>query len=102
MNCFSTRENRLIKEKYFYTTHESGMKIILVPKSFPTQEAFLSCDFGAADTVFFENGELFTLPAGTAHFLEHKMFEQADGSDSFAEFDTLGGNANAYTSYEKT
>lgn len=102
MNCFSTRENRLIKEKYLYTTHESGMKIILVPKSFPTQEAFLSCDFGAADTVFFENGELFTLPAGTAHFLEHKMFEQADGSDSFAEFDTLGGNANAYTSYENT
>ena len=74
MNCFSTRENRLIKEKYLYTTHESGMKIILVPKSFPTQEAFLSCDFGAADTVFFEKGELFTLPAGTAHFLEHKMF----------------------------
>lgn len=102
MSSFSIRENHLIKEKYLYTTHESGMKIIVVPKSFPTKEAFISCDFGAMDTTFRKNGKTTVLPAGTAHFLEHKMFEQADGSDSFNEFDIYGGNANAYTSYENT
>jgi predicted Zn-dependent peptidase len=34
--------------------------------------------------------------------LEHKLFENEDGSDSFARFSSLGADANAYTSYNKT
>lgn len=30
------------------------------------------------------------------------MFENADGSDAFLEFDNFGGNANAFTSFENT
>ena len=36
------------------------------------------------------------LPAGVAHFLEHKMFEDEDG-DAFAKFAKTGANANAFT-----
>ena len=36
------------------------------------------------------------LPAGVAHFLEHKMFEDQDG-DAFAKFAKTGANANAFT-----
>ena len=41
------------------------------------------------------------LPAGVAHFLEHKMFEDEDG-DAFAKFAKTGANANAFTSFDRT
>ena len=41
------------------------------------------------------------LPAGVAHFLEHKMFESEEG-DAFALYAKTGANANAYTSFDRT
>lgn len=41
------------------------------------------------------------LPAGVAHFLEHKMFEDQDG-DAFAKYAKTGANANAFTSFDRT
>jgi len=102
MHNFQLKENRLFKEKYYYTTLSSGLRIIVIPKDLPTKYAFLCCDFGGADAEYSLNGKNFTLPYGTAHFLEHKMFESADGSDAFSEYDRFGGNANAFTSYENT
>ena len=40
-------------------------------------------------------------PAGVAHFLEHKMFEDEDG-DAFAKFAKTGANANAFTAFDRT
>ena len=37
------------------------------------------------------------MPDGIAHFLEHKMFENEDGSDTFARFAKYGADANAFT-----
>ncbi|MCL2884245.1 MAG: insulinase family protein, partial [Oscillospiraceae bacterium] len=41
------------------------------------------------------------VPAGVAHFLEHKLFESEDG-DAFARFAKTGASANAYTSFDCT
>jgi predicted Zn-dependent peptidase len=41
-------------------------------------------------------------PAGIAHFLEHKMFEQESGIDPFAFFAESGTMANAGTNYDYT
>ena len=41
------------------------------------------------------------LPAGIAHFLEHKMFENEEG-DAFTLYARTGASANAYTSFDKT
>ena len=41
------------------------------------------------------------IPAGVAHFLEHKMFENEDG-DAFEKFARTGAQANAFTSFDKT
>ena len=41
------------------------------------------------------------LPAGTAHFLEHKLFEQ-NGEDAFSVFAQLGSSSNAYTTFNRT
>lgn len=102
MNSFILKENQTIKEKYFHTQLENGFRITVVPKKLSASYAMVCCGFGGADLEYEKNGERFTLPAGTAHFLEHKMFESEDGSDAFLEFDTYGGNANAYTSFEST
>ncbi|MBO5914996.1 MAG: insulinase family protein [Clostridia bacterium] len=102
MNSFSLKESKSLKEKYYHTTLENGFRITVVPKQLSAVYAMICCNFGGADLEYEKNGELFSLPAGTAHFLEHKMFESEDGSDSFLEFDKFGGNANAFTSFENT
>ncbi len=42
------------------------------------------------------------IPAGTAHFLEHKLFESGQGGNAFDLFAKTGANANAFTSFENT
>jgi len=102
MNSFVTVENKELKEKYFRTELENGFKITVIPKDTPSMHAFICCDFGGADIEYERDGKAYSFPAGTAHFLEHKMFENEDGSDSFLDFDRFGGNANAFTSFENT
>lgn len=41
-------------------------------------------------------------PYGVAHFLEHKMFEQEDGTDPLIFFSESGTDANASTGYKVT
>lgn len=102
MNRFSVKENKTLKEKYYYTTLDNGLRVIVIPKDLPNKFAFVCCNFGGADLEYERDGQKYSLPSGTAHFLEHKMFECADGSDAFLEFDSFGGNANAFTSFENT
>ncbi len=99
---FTKKSSARLKESYLSAKLDSGMKIIVIPKDLPTVTAMVCCDFGAVDIEYECNGETYSLPYGTAHFLEHKMFENPDGSDAFSEFDAFGGNANAFTSYENT
>jgi predicted Zn-dependent peptidase len=42
------------------------------------------------------------VPDGIAHFLEHKLFEQENGTNSLDTLTTLGVSANAYTSNNHT
>ncbi len=102
MTGFLLKENKPLKEKYYYKTLNSGLKIIAIPKDFPNISAFVCCDFGNADLEYEAEGKKYNLPSGTAHFLEHKMFETESGTDAFLEFDAFGGNANAFTSFENT
>lgn len=55
------------------------------------------------DTTFkrSDESEACTVPAGIAHYLEHKLFESEDG-DAFARYAKTGANANAYTSFDVT
>lgn len=41
-------------------------------------------------------------PAGIAHFLEHKLFEDKDGKDYLQHFVRLGSESNAFTSFTQT
>lgn len=91
-------------EHYFHLTHASGLRIYVMPKKLSTVYALFATKYGSIDNIFVpgESGEEVTVPDGIAHFLEHKMFENEDGEDTFAKYARFGGNANAYTSFDKT
>jgi predicted Zn-dependent peptidase len=60
--------------------------------------------YGSVDVTFktAADPDFVTVPAGIAHYLEHKLFENADGSDAAKLFAETGANCNAETGYCKT
>lgn len=91
-------------EEYVKTQHPSGLTMLLCPmEGFSTSYAMFTTQYGSVDTCFKTNlqPEYFEIPAGTAHFLEHKMFECEDG-DAFAKYAKTGASANAFTNFDKT
>ncbi len=94
--------SELLREKYWHIEHDSGLSIYVFPKKLTTTYALFATKYGSMDNAFFADGEEVTVPDGIAHFLEHKLFENVDGSDSFSRFSALGADANAYTSYDRT
>jgi len=101
---YKTVENKKIDEKYYYIKHESGLDIYVVPKNHTNSYALFATKYGSIDNIFKLEGEPeFTeVPDGIAHFLEHKMFENEDGIDTFKKYAETGASANAYTSFNKT
>ena len=87
-------------ETYYYAKHRSGLDVYVIPKNFATSFAMFSTKYGAIDNCFKLEGEetFHEVPDGIAHYLEHKMFENEDGVDTFTRFAKYGANANAFTS----
>lgn len=82
--------------------HASGLEIrVTEMPDFSTAYAQFSTRFGSMHRRFRENGKTVLLPAGTAHYLEHKLFEKEDG-DIAVRFDALGASCNAFTDYDRT
>lgn len=93
----------LLREHYWEIPHRSGLSVYVFPKKLTATYAILATRYGAMDTTFrTAGGRLVTVPDGVAHFLEHKLFENPDGSDSFAKFSAWGADANAYTTANRT
>ena len=102
MKDFKLFENKAIDEKYYYKKHESGLSVYVIPKNHGTAFAVFGTNFGSVDNRFCIDGKEHTLPDGIAHFLEHKLFENEDGIDTFKKYAQYGASANAYTSSDKT
>ena len=101
MSGFEIKESALLGERYYIKKHASGLPVYVYPKKMSTTYAMLAVNFGSLDDIADEKGGR-SLPLGIAHFLEHKLFENADGSDSFERFSALGADANAYTAHSRT
>ena len=91
-------------ERYSIYKHPSGLDIYVFPKKMTSAYAFFGTRFGSVDNTFktSPDKDFITVPDGIAHFLEHKLFANEDGSDSFERFSELGADANAYTSFNRT
>ncbi|MGQ0552022.1 MAG: EF-P 5-aminopentanol modification-associated protein YfmH [Planctomycetota bacterium] len=78
----------------------SGLRVLVNPRpGWARSFAALGVNFGSIDRVAGADGR--PVPEGLAHFLEHKLFEDAVGdvSDRFA---ALGASTNAMTSFVGT
>lgn len=92
-----------IAEEVYLATLDNGMSLsIIKKKGFIEKAAFLSTNFGALDNRFYIDGKLQTYPAGIAHFLEHKLFEDDQGRDVTLDFVKLGADVNAFTTLDRT
>ena len=81
----------------------NGLTVMVVPRpGFSKKLAYFVTDFGAIHRKFTLDGEKIQVPAGIAHFLEHKMFDLPGGRDVTAELAALGAGTNAFTSYDMT
>lgn len=99
---YTVKINDMLKEKIFVNTLSSGAKCYIIPKKrFEQAQAAAVFGFGSENMLFSVSGEGKSVPAGTAHFLEHKMFESEKG-DLMELFRKNGADANAFTDYKKT
>lgn len=96
-------KNELLNERYFDIDHPSGLKILVMPKeNYSSSYAIFATKYGSIDTMIqMKDGSFKEIPEGTAHFLEHKLFESED-LDAFERFAKTGASANAYTSFDRT
>ena len=79
-------------------TLPNGLRIFLCPMSRHEVAAQMTVLFGGSVLEFELNGKNIKVPAGIAHFLEHKMFEKEDGTDPLKIYESTGAYANAFTS----
>ncbi|MCL2860730.1 MAG: insulinase family protein [Oscillospiraceae bacterium] len=98
-------ENDKVKEKLYIKKLESGLTIMIIPKKNTKRKyVIFGTNYGSVDSKFIipKEENVTEVPDGVAHFLEHKMFEQEDGTNSLDTLTSLGVSANAYTTTDHT
>lgn len=95
-----------IGQEVIEETLENGLQVTVLPKpGFQTRYATFATRYGGMDNEFLtgdSDGTPTTVPAGIAHFLEHKMFEQPDGTNVTDIYSRMGVDANAATYKNRT
>ncbi len=89
-------------ERAYCETLSNGLDVIVVPRpGFTKKLAYFVTNMGSIHRNFRFEDQEHTVPAGIAHYLEHKMFD-LPGRDVSAELGALGASVNAFTSYDMT
>lgn len=94
-----------LKLDLYTETLDNGLEIYIIPKNNCNNiYATFSTKYGSNQDEFvpINSKKMKKFPLGIAHFLEHKMFEQIDGTDPFEFYSERGADANANTSNYKT
>ena len=90
-------------EKLYARQLSNGLRVMVDRRpGFTRKLAYFVTDFGAIHRSFELEGREIHVPAGIAHFLEHKMFDLPGDRDVSAELAALGAGTNAFTSYDMT
>ncbi len=98
-------ENLKVKEKVYIEKLENGLTVMIIPKKGIQKKYMIwGTHYGSNESSFVVPGEeeITTVPNGVAHFLEHKLFEQENGTNSLDVLTALGVDANAYTTNDHT
>ena len=87
-----------IGETARWETLPNGLPVCIVPKKgFQRKYALFATRYGGMDMKFQLDGKWLDTPAGIAHYLEHKMFDTAEGN-ALQELAKNGAEPNAFTS----
>ena len=72
---------------------DNGLKIFVIPKN-NCNDIYVTftTKYGSYQNEFvpYKEKEIIKVPEGVAHFLEHKLFDQKDGTDPFTFLEKLG------------
>ena len=99
----SLKEYPRLGESLCQQTLSNGLTLMVARRpGFTRKLAYFVTDFGAVHTHFRLEDREIRVPAGIAHFLEHKMFDLPGQRDVSAELAALGAGTNAFTSYDMT
>lgn len=96
------KEYQNFNEKIIYDKLDNGLNSVLLPKEeYNSTYVNLKVDFGSINNKIEIDNDIKEIPDGTAHFLEHKMFDKKT-HDSTDLFDKNGAYSNAFTSFNST
>ena len=98
-------ENTKVKEKLYIEKLENGLTVmVILKKGIKKKYAIWGTFYGSNNNKFIVPGEekVTEVPDGVAHYLEHKLFEQENGTNSLDTLSSMGVNANAYTTNDHT
>ncbi len=95
--------NEQLDETVHLGTVDGGVRVAVAPKpGFSTAAGYFGLRFGSTDTRFRRgDGGLVEVPDGSAHFLEHKLFEGRE-QKVFDRFGELGADFNGGTGFRST
>ena len=90
-------------EQTIYTDKlPNGLELRVIRRpGFAKKYAFFAADYGSIDTAFTLDGRQMRSADGVAHYLEHKMFDTAEGN-AMEKLSMTGASPNAFTSYNIT
>lgn len=89
----------------YYEKLNNGLEVFIVPKNNVNNiYATYSTKYGSNQNDFVPIGKnkMITVPLGIAHFLEHQLFTQEDGTDVMSFYSERGADVNANTNKLKT
>ena len=95
-------ENNKIQEKVYIEKLSNGLKVIVIPKKTQKKYIIWGVNYGSIDNKFLVDNKEVMVPDGIAHYMEHKLFEQSNGTNSLDVLSSMGVNANAYTTNNHT
>ena len=91
-----------VGETLYKTKLPCGLTVAVLPRpGFSKKLCYFVADFGAIHTEFAMDGKAYSVPAGVAHYLEHKLFDMP-GRDVVEEFSSMVATPNAFTGYDMT
>lgn len=101
MNVYMSTE---LGENTYQTTLKNGLDVYICKKEgFQKKVGLFGTKYGSLTNDFMDiaTSKRVQVPAGIAHFLEHKLFEK-EGDNALDIFSRIGVSANAYTSLDQT
>jgi predicted Zn-dependent peptidase len=102
MTAFEVVRDPVLGESVWCASTARGLRVRVAPlPQFRETAAAVSFAYGSTDLGFRQDGVETWTPAGTAHYLEHKLFEDED-LHTFERFAARGARVNAMTGFART